>query len=102
MQLHLESGRVFARATEEDILPHVDCEVFAILSVSPDTYLQCAIHDERPGEFVLEFQDGSLDRHYRAADKSVARHRILSAFLKYLHGDESWRSDFAWEKQDIS
>jgi hypothetical protein len=102
MQLELESGRVIAEATEEDILASIDGEDFAILSASANTYLQCAEQTEMPFGYVLEYQDGSLDKHFRAVDEPIWLDRILSAFLKYLRGDESWQSDFVWEKMDLS
>jgi hypothetical protein len=49
----------------------------------------------------LEYQDGSEDRHYRAAGGPIAPDRVLLAFLKYLRGDASFRADFGWEKVDL-
>jgi hypothetical protein len=102
MQLELESGSQIIRdPTEKDICAYVGIEGFAILSVSEYTYIQCAEHDERTGEFQLEYQDGSVDEHYRAADEPITLDRILTAFVKYLRKDESWRSDFDWEKMKL-
>jgi hypothetical protein len=33
-------------------------------------------------------------------DEPITLDRVLSAFLKYLRGDQSWRSDFRWEKME--
>lgn len=49
----------------------------------------------------MEYQDGSLDRHYQAVGGPVPLDRVLAAFLKYLRGDSSWRSDFQWEKMEL-
>jgi hypothetical protein len=67
------------------------------LGADPDTYLQCAEQQEPPYEYVLEYQDGSLDRHYHAVDGPITLDRVLAAFIKYLRRDSSWRSDFRWE-----
>lgn len=103
MDLEFESGRIIRKATEGDILAHLEGEEFAILSSSSDsgTYLQCAEQQEPPFEYILEYQEGSLSRHYRAVDEPIPLDRVLSAFLKYLRGDASWRTDFQWEKVDL-
>jgi hypothetical protein len=101
MELTLESGRVVADATEHDIRSLVEGEEFAILGPDPDTYIQCAEQKEPPHGYVLEYQDGSLDRHYQAVDGPITLDRVISAFIKYLRRDPSWRSDFRWEKLEL-
>jgi hypothetical protein len=101
MDLELESGRLIHDVTEED-LTFVQGEEFAILSTEELTYIQCAEQPEPPYEYVLEYQEGSLSEHYRAVDQPIYLGRVLSAFSKYLRGDPSWRSDFHWEKVDLS
>ena len=98
VELTLESGRTITNATEEDILSLVEGEEFAILGVNPDTYIQCAEQREPPYEYVLEYQDGALDRHYQAVDGPITLDRAVAAFLKYLRRDSSWQSDFQWEE----
>ena len=39
-----------------------------MLAADDDTYLQCAKQDDAPSEYTLEFQEGGLGNHYRAAD----------------------------------
>src|SRR2546421_5245750 len=102
MRLDFESGRVIEVATEDDILAYLEGEEFAILSRDTDTYIQCAEQREPPYDFVLEYQDGSIDRHYQAINEPITLDRVISAFLKYLRGDESWWSDFRWEKMDLA
>jgi hypothetical protein len=117
MDLQLGSGRVIRRPTKEEILCHVEGEEFTILSIDPDSYIQCsqlnylygspmlvhrrgAIHYEK-GHYDLEYQDGSLDTHFQAVDRPITMDRVQSAFLKYLRGDQTWRSDFCWQKMDL-
>jgi hypothetical protein len=101
MELMLESGEVISDATERDILSLIEGEDFAILGGDPDTYIQFAEQREPPYQYVLEYQDGSLDQHYNAVDGPITIDRVKAAFLKYIRGDLSWRSDFEWEKMEL-
>jgi hypothetical protein len=87
MKLELESGTVIDEATEADILTRIEGEEFAILGVDSDTYIQCAEDKGPPYEYVLEYQEGSLDRHFQATDGPVTLERVLSAFQRYLRND---------------
>lgn len=102
MVLELASGRIIHDATAEDILAHIDGEEFAILSIAPETYIQCAGQKEPPYEFELEYREGSKDRHYRAADGPITIDRVIAAFLGYLQGDPAWRFRFRWEQMEFS
>ena len=101
MDLTLESGAVIRDATEQDIRGRIEGEEFAILAADDDTYLQCAKQNDAPSEYVLEFQEGELGHHYRAVDDAVPLDRVITAFIKYLRGDESWQSDFEWQRMEL-
>jgi hypothetical protein len=101
VELTLESGKVVRGATEDDILSSIEGEEFAILGVDADTYIQCAEQKEPPYEYVLEYQDGSVDKHFQAVDDPITFDRVVAAFIKYLRQDPSWRSDFKWEKLEL-
>jgi hypothetical protein len=101
MELTLESGSVIADVTEEDILSSIEGEDFTILAADANTYIQCAEQTEPPYEYILEYQDGSLEEHYEAVDGPITLERVIAAFLKYLRRDESWRSDFEWDKMKL-
>jgi hypothetical protein len=102
MNLELASGRILEMVSEENLRASLDGEEYAILSPNSDTYIQCAQAKGRAYEYVLEYQDGSLDRHYHAVDGPISLERVLAAFVKYRRGDPSWRFDFEWEKMDLS
>jgi hypothetical protein len=102
MTLQLESGKLIKNVTEADLRRYLEGEEFAILAVDDDTYMQCAEQQDRPYEYVLEYQDGSLHQHYRAVDEPITQERVLAAMAKYLRGDASWRDEFEWEKVDLS
>ena len=101
MDLTLESGAVIRDATELDIRGRIEGEEFAILAADDDTYLQCAKQNDTPSEYVLEFQEGDLGHHYRAVDDAVPLDRVITTFIKYLRGDESWQSDFEWQRMEL-
>jgi hypothetical protein len=73
---------------------------FAILARDDNSYIQTAVDDDG-GTFVLEYQDGSLDRHYRAA-RPLPLQDVTRAFRSYLLGDGAWRSGYDWEQLDLS
>ena len=101
MDLTLESGAVIRDATELDIRGRIEGEEFAILAADDDTYLQCAKQNDAPSEYLLEFQEGDLGHHYRAVDDAVPLDRVITTFIKYLRGDESWQSDFEWQRMEL-
>ena len=102
MKLELESGFVTPSPTDDDFA-RIEGEEFAILSgAAADTYIQCAEQNEPPWEYILEYQDGSLDKHYRATDGPIKLDQILTAFRKYRDGDATWLTDFTWELMDLS
>ncbi len=76
-------------------------EEFAILSSGENTYLQCFDAPEPDWEYILEFQEGSVDEHYTAVDHPITLDRVVAAFTKFLHGDATWRDDFQWEKIEV-
>ena len=100
MKLTLESGRVIHDATEADILASIEGEHFAILG-GDNSYIQYWVDESGKGPYTLEYQEGSLDKHYRAVDEPITLDRVVSAFSKYVRGDESWRSDFRWERIEL-
>jgi hypothetical protein len=101
MKLELESGDVYDDVDEGDIVEAINGDGFAILGEDPMTYLQCAPHPETPGEFVVEYQEGSEKRHFHAVDTPVTLDRVVAAFGKYLRKDASWKRDFKWEKDEL-
>jgi hypothetical protein len=101
MNLELASGRILEMVSENAVRTLIEGEEFAILSPNPDVYIQCAERKEPPYDYVLEYQDGSLNEHYQAVDGPISLERVQEAFVKYLHGDASWRFDFEWEKMKL-
>jgi hypothetical protein len=101
MDLALESGLVVADAEEADLLLYIEGEAFAILSVNDVTYIQCALCKDPSSGYVLEYQDGSVDRHYEALDGPYELEDVLNTFISYLNKDSAWRSNFRWAKMKL-
>lgn len=100
LTLTLESGPKIVGPRPAD-LERIRAEEFAILERADHTYIQCCRRnhnvDGRPQNYELEFQDGSLERHYYALEDPISFGQILSAFKRYLRGDDSWENDFTWK-----
>jgi hypothetical protein len=73
-------------------------DTFAVLELRPSTYIQTATEDD--GSFVVEYRDGSSDKHFRAA-RPMRLDDVIAAFQSYLRQDDQWRSRFEWERLDL-
>ncbi len=111
MRLTLENGTVIDNPTAAQIDAAVrslnwrEDNAFAILEQSEWTFMQTAQNDDPERQvpvFFLDYQEGSLKKHYHAVDEQIALDRVLTAFQKYGRGDASWRDDFEWERQEVS
>lgn len=67
---------------------------FIILSESDEVFLQASGEDDGP--YVLEYREGSSDRHFRCT-RGLTKAEVEDAFLKYLHRDPGWKNDFPWQ-----
>lgn len=71
-----------------------DRHPLATLGDSDVTYLQ-ATGGVRTG-LALEFQDGSLDQHYRSSLGHLPLDVVTDVFQRYARGDQSWREGVQW------
>ena len=71
---------------------------FAVLSRDKMTYIQSSGCAE--DGFVLEYQEGDTDSHYRCPD-ALSLERVTEAFLSYAKGTDYWRTAYPWQQQDI-
>jgi hypothetical protein len=105
MNLETSAGRSVANPSASQIAEELaalpggaDC--YAILSLDDLTYIQTA---GRPPEgFLLEYQDGSAERHYRSTERALPLSTVTNAFQLYARSDSSWRSVATWKQQDLS
>jgi hypothetical protein len=103
MKMTTESGRVVKNVREAEVQAAIESEEFVILAINDLTYIQCAERKvpDPSYDYILEYQDGTVDRHFRATDESIPIERVRDAFMKYLRGDPSWQIDFAWEHMNF-
>lgn len=64
-----------------------------------NTYIQTA--DGGRGRLLLEYQDGSIDRHYGAMNRDLTTEQVIDTFLAYMRGESDWKNQFAWEKMNF-
>ena len=69
--------------------------VLATLGRSELTYLQAS--GSVQAGFALEYQDGSLDRHYQSRAAALPLDEVTDIFQKYARRDDSWRAAVEWE-----
>jgi hypothetical protein len=73
-----------------------DGDSFAILGATGMTYIQVA-GDQWVG-FDLEYQEGSVEAHFKATDKNITLDQAVEAFIAFRDGNTAWQSSFAFEK----
>ena len=97
MKLYYNCGcEVIDQPSAEDIARILgEEEDFVILSEAENSmsYLQFSFQEDGG----LEYQDGSLERHFRATGVTTPD-EVIVAFQEYAAGDGSWKSDFTWER----
>ena len=72
-----------------------DRHVLVTLGRSDLAYVQ-ASGSARAG-LALEYQEGSLERHYRSDTESLPLETATDIFLRYARDDPSWRDRVPWQ-----
>ncbi len=101
MRLELESGKIIDQPTADDIKTMIPAEEFAILSQLDQRYIQFVCHKDI-GLYILEYRDGSADSHFSTRTPVSSIDHVISAFQKYLVGDDTWKSDFEWTRDELN
>jgi hypothetical protein len=73
---------------------------FAILTRSEGSYIQVLGGGE--SGYVLEYQEGSLDRHYFCPDPDLGIDAVVAAFQSYARDDDDWRTALSWRRQKLA
>ncbi len=68
---------------------------FIILSQSEQVYIQASGEYDDP--YAMEYREGDDDHHFQCTH-DLSKENVQSAFMKYLKGDNSWKSDFEWKQ----
>jgi hypothetical protein len=98
-RLTLENDTIIDNPTSNQIALAISTlnttdNTFAILESDDMTYIQTGY--QNAGEFVLEFQDGSLDKHYQTTVETP--YEVLAAFQGFLESREDWKQTIDWQK----
>jgi hypothetical protein len=111
VKLELSTGKVLEDLSAETIahalatLPAGD-DSWAVLQKDEMHYMQTGgpAQGERTwGDgFVLEYQEGSLDSHYRCVQEDLELSAIQRAFQLYFEDDDRWRTEYEWQLLDLS
>ena len=70
--------------------------ILATLGESAFTYVQAA--GSVQSGFTLEYQEGSLERHYRSVRQDLRLGEATEVFQRYAGGDTGWREAVQWER----
>ena len=81
-------------AVREAIAGLTEAHAFAILEKRPLDYIQTSRTAD--GNYVLEYQEGRLSRHYRATD-NVSADTVRRCFEGYLRDTPDWRAGLRFE-----
>ena len=91
-------GLVSNRQIEESIRSLTgDGDSFAILARAEQEYIQTS-GDPSHG-FVLEYRDGSEDKHFSGSNFELSAEQVIRAFQSYLAADDKWKSELEWQPQ---
>lgn len=102
LRLILEKGSLIDNPTSEqiaDALSSLDADgnSFAILERTETTYIQTGF--QKSGEYIIEYQEGSLDQHYQTVARDVQQ--VIAMFQAYAVGHDTWQQECEWNKLDL-
>ncbi len=101
MHLKLEGPRIIDNPSDEEIASALPEVKFAVIEDWKDSgsYLQFCISRKRGIE--LEYQVHTLKNHFKAPGTSLTMNAVIRAFQKYARGDETWKTDFEWQRMEV-
>ncbi len=103
MNFETNTGRKIADPSASQIAAELASlsggDSFAILSRDDLTYVQAA--GTRREGFVLEYQEGSLDQHYRSTENNLHLSTVTDVFQLYGAEDSAWQSRTSWRREDL-
>jgi len=89
--------------------PATIADILRDLPERPDPFVILGGSDEQrymqtlwtPEGFILEFQEGGIDRHYRCARRDFTADEVSLALGQYLAWNGQWRPAFEAEKVEV-
>jgi hypothetical protein len=101
MTLTINGKKKISNPSDDDILNALEAldtrsgEAFIVLDSDDMTYMQTA-GDHNVG-FELEYQEGTVKRHYRASRTDIRLDEIAQALCAYRDGRPDWKKQFDFE-----
>lgn len=71
-----------------------DPEDYVILARKAQEYVQTICKSN--GRFIMEYRDGSADRHFHTKRDDLECDEVIRAFQAYARGDKDWNTPFEW------
>lgn len=103
MILNINDKDQVENPTADDLnhhLPQVGIDEYCILSRKDEEYMQFYHNDD--DTYLLEYRDGSFEKHYAETSEQLSIDEVLSAFVGYLEGDEQrWKAKHEWRKVEF-
>ncbi|MHC4591664.1 MAG: hypothetical protein ACYS8L_03095 [Planctomycetota bacterium] len=102
MTLEVAGRQIIVNPSDEDIraaLAGFDAaagDAFLILSSDDMTYMQAG--GDRNVGFDLEYQEGSMDQHFRATRNDIPLTEVLQVLIEYRDGRTEWKGRFDFER----
>src|SRR4051812_17791458 len=96
MNLELNGDAFAQNATESELARCLDGffsgaqDSFVILS-HKESFVQ--VTKNKRGEFALERQDGSTEKHFRCSKENLSQQDIRAAFSRFIVKSEAWTSE---------
>ena len=114
LELATGSGTKISTPSSADIVDVLNSlqggdDPFAVLTRRTsrgEGFMQTITDDPDPTiGFVLEYQEGSLERHYQAiydaTGHEITLDDVISVFQSYANGDDSWKGKYEWVKVNL-
>jgi hypothetical protein len=71
-------------------------DAFAIFEVDEQFYMQ--ISGTVESGFVLEYREGSEDKHFSVYNLSLSAEEVIAAFCEFSDAKDGYKTRYSWEK----
>jgi hypothetical protein len=103
MELKLSNGRTLRRPGPSQIETALAAagsdNGFVILSRDAFNYIQAS--GDTANGFYVEYQSGSLEKHYRSTKSTIPLETVVEMFKAYAAKDQRWWHLTTWEKHEV-
>jgi len=102
MKLECASFISSKNATEQEIINAFldDTGRGEFITLYKDDQIYMLAFGEFDDLYILHYREGDKDNHFKCINE-LNKSEVEKAFLKYLKGDDTWKTDYQWEKMEI-